>query len=78
LQNRKKRVSCNDQTSTYDGLTLKEIKAEMANVHSTSAPATIYNWVNLNVVIHPHVMPRSGHSIEAAMPEIKSIKSTMF
>ncbi len=30
------------------GLTPKEIKAELDNVHSTSAPAfaTVYNWVN--------------------------------
>ena len=30
------------------GLTLKEIKAELDEVHGTSAPvfATVYNWVN--------------------------------
>jgi len=30
------------------GLTSKEIKAELDNVHSTSAPAfaTVYNWMN--------------------------------
>ena len=30
------------------GLTPKEIKAELDNIHSTSAPAfvTVYNWVN--------------------------------
>jgi len=38
----KKKVSCSDQTSTYETstyLTPKEIKAELDNVHSTSAPA---------------------------------------
>ena len=42
--------------NTY--LTSKEIKAELDNVHSTSAPtfATVYKWMNLNVVVHPHVM----------------------
>jgi len=28
------------------GLTLKEIKAELNNVHSAFAPATVHNWVN--------------------------------
>ena len=40
------------------GLTPKEIKAELDNVHSTCEPAfaIVYNWMNLNVVVHPHVM----------------------
>ena len=56
------------------GLTPKEIKAELDNVHSTSAPAfvTIYNWVNLNVVVHPHdARPR------ALLRQKSSIKSTI-
>jgi len=39
-------------------LTPKEIKAELDNVHSTSAPAfagTVYNWVN-EFKCSPHVM----------------------
>jgi len=44
LQNGKKRVSCSDQTSMKD-IIPKEIKAELDNVHSTSAPAftIVYN-----------------------------------
>jgi len=48
----------------------KEIKAELDNVHSTSAPAfaTVYNWVNK--FKHGHIStfdaPRSGRPIEAA------------
>ena len=41
-------------------LTPKEIKAELDNIHSTSAAfETVYNWVNefkFFVVVHPHVM----------------------
>ena len=46
LQNEKKRVSI--KYLHIKGLTLKEIKAELDNVHSTSASAfaTVYNWVN--------------------------------
>jgi len=57
LQNRKKRVSCN-QIIIQSSLTPKEIKAKLNNVHSISAPAfvTVYNWMNLNMVIHPYVM----------------------
>ncbi|KAG5336736.1 SETMR methyltransferase, partial [Acromyrmex heyeri] len=57
------------------GLTPKEIKAELDNVHSTSAPAfaTVYNWVN--EFKHGRTStcdaPRSGRRpIEAATPEI--------
>ncbi|KAG5320800.1 SETMR methyltransferase, partial [Acromyrmex heyeri] len=56
-------------------LTPKEIKAELDNVHSTSAPAfaTVYNW--MNEFKHDRTStcdarPRSGHPIEAATPEI--------
>jgi len=53
-------------------LTSKEIKAELDNVHSTSAStfATIYNWVNEFKRSHTCDAPRSGRPIEAAMPEI--------
>ncbi|KAG5325846.1 SETMR methyltransferase, partial [Pseudoatta argentina] len=45
------------------GLTPKEIKAELDNIHSTFAPAfaTVYNWVNEF---------ETGRPIEAAVPEI--------
>jgi len=56
------------------GLTPKEIKAELNNVHSTSAPAfaTVYNWVNefKRDRISTCGAPRSGGPIEAAMPEM--------
>jgi len=56
------------------GLTPKEIKAELDNVYSTSTPAfaTIYIWVNefKRDRIVTCDAPRSGHPIEAAMPEI--------
>jgi len=51
----------------------KEIKAELDNVHSTSAPvfATVYNWVNeFKCGTSTCDAPRSGRSIEAAMPKI--------
>ena len=52
-------------------LTSKEIKTELDNVHSISAPTIVYNWVmNLNVIVHPHDAPRSRHPIETATPEI--------
>ena len=56
------------------GLMPKEIKAELDNVHSTSTPAfaTVYNWVNKFKRSRTSTCdaPRSGHPIEAAMPEI--------
>ncbi|XP_018395973.1 PREDICTED: uncharacterized protein LOC108774379 [Cyphomyrmex costatus] len=56
------------------GLTPKEIKAELDNVHSTSAPAfaTVYNWVNEFKCGRTSTCdaPRSGRPIEAATPEI--------
>ena len=55
-------------------LTLKEIKVELDNVHSTSAPAfaTVYNWVNEFKRDRTSTCdaPRSGCPIEAAKPEI--------
>jgi len=46
----------------------KEIKAELDNVHSTSAPAfaTVYNWVNKFKHISTFDAPRSRRPIEAA------------
>ncbi|KAG5307051.1 SETMR methyltransferase, partial [Acromyrmex insinuator] len=56
------------------GLTPKEIKVELDNVHSTSSPAfaTIYNWVNEFKRGRTSTCdaPRSGRPIEAATPEI--------
>jgi len=56
------------------GLTPKEIKAELANVHSTSAPAfaTVYNWMNEFKRGRTSICdaPRLGRPIEAVMPEI--------
>ena len=54
------------------GLTPKEIKAELNNVHSTSAPATVYNWVNEFKRGRTSTCntSRSGRPIEAATPEI--------
>ena len=56
------------------GLTPKEIKAELDNVHSTSAPAfaTVYNWVNefKRGRTSTYDAPRSGSPIEIASPEI--------
>jgi len=55
-------------------LTPKEIKVELGNVYSTSAPAfaTIYNWVNefKHGCISICDAPRLGRPIEAATPEI--------
>ncbi|KAG5328173.1 SETMR methyltransferase, partial [Acromyrmex charruanus] len=55
-------------------LTPKEIKVELDNVHSTSAPAfaTVYNWVNEFKRGRTSTCDTlcSGHSIEAATPEI--------
>jgi len=55
-------------------LTPKEIKVELDNVHSTSAPAfaTVYNWVNEFKRGRTSICdaPRSGRPIEAATPEI--------
>ena len=51
------------------GLTPKEIKAELDNVYSTSAPAftTVYNWVNEFKRGRTSTCdtPRSGRLIEA-------------
>ncbi|KAG5309957.1 SETMR methyltransferase, partial [Acromyrmex insinuator] len=56
------------------GLTPKEIKAELDNVHGTSAPAfaIVYNWVNEFKRGRTSTCdaPRSGCPIEAATPEI--------
>ena len=56
------------------GLTPKEIKVELDNIHSTSAPAfsTVYNWVNEFKRGRTSTCgaPRSGRPIEAATPEI--------
>ncbi|KAG5342012.1 GVQW3 protein, partial [Acromyrmex heyeri] len=55
-------------------LTPKEIKVELDNVHSTSAPAfaTVYNWVNEFKRGRTSTCDTlcSGRSIEAATPEI--------
>ncbi|KAG5312872.1 SETMR methyltransferase, partial [Acromyrmex insinuator] len=57
------------------GLTPKEIKADLDNVHSTSAPAyitTVYNWMNefKRDRIHPCDAPHSGRPIETAFNNI--------
>ena len=56
------------------GLTPKEIKVELDNVHSTSASAfaTVYNWVNEFKRGRTFTCdaPRSERPIEAATPEI--------
>jgi len=46
----------------------------IAHLHQRLRLYTI-GWMNLNVVIHSHDAPRSGHPIEAATPEI--IESTI-
>ncbi|KAG5331340.1 GVQW3 protein, partial [Acromyrmex charruanus] len=55
-------------------LTPKEIKAELDNVHRTSAPAfaTVYNWVKefKRGRIATCDTPHWGRPIEASMPEI--------
>jgi len=53
------------------GLTPKEIKTELDNVHSTSASAfaIVYNWVNE----FKRGTSRSGRLIEAVMPKIIDI-----
>ena len=55
------------------GLTLKEIKAELSEVHGTSAPvfATVHNWVNefkrdRTSTTDEH---RSGRPVEVTTPE---------
>jgi len=61
-------------------LTPKEIKAELNNVHSTSAPvfATVYNgWMNLNVIVHPHVMHLVRDVQLRLIRQKSSIKSTI-
>ena len=54
------------------GLTPKEMKAELNNVDSTLAFATVYNWVNEFKRDHTSTCDasRSGRPIEAATPEI--------
>ncbi|KAG5313374.1 GVQW3 protein, partial [Acromyrmex insinuator] len=56
------------------GLTPKEIKAELDDVHSTSVPtfATVYNWVNEFKYGRTSTCdaPYSGRPIEAATSEI--------
>ncbi|KAG5345605.1 GVQW3 protein, partial [Acromyrmex charruanus] len=54
------------------GLTPKEIKADLDNVYSISAPAfaTVYNWVNEFKRVSTCNAPRSGRPIETTMPEI--------
>ncbi|KAG5342896.1 SETMR methyltransferase, partial [Acromyrmex heyeri] len=56
------------------GLTPKEIKAGLDNVHSTFAPvfAIVYNWVNEFKRGRTSTCdaPRSGRPIEAATPDI--------
>ncbi|KAG5346213.1 SETMR methyltransferase, partial [Acromyrmex charruanus] len=56
------------------GLTPKEIKAELDDIHSTSAPAfaTVYNWMNEFKRGRTSTCdaPRSGRPIKAATPEI--------
>jgi len=55
-------------------LTPKEIKVELDNVHSTSAPtfATVYNWMNEFKCDRTSTCdaPRSRRPIETATPEI--------
>ena len=56
------------------GLTPKEIKAKLDDVHGTSAPvfATVYNWVN--EFKHGHTSTkdehRSGRPVEVTTPEM--------
>ena len=56
------------------GDTSKEIKAELDEVHDTSAPSfkTVYNWVDefKRNRISTRDEPRSGHSVGAAIPGI--------
>jgi len=62
-------------------LTPKEIKAELDNVHSTSASAfaTIYNWANeFKCGRISTCAPRSGHPIETATPEIIEKSTILF
>ena len=66
------------------GLMLKEIKTEL--VHSTSALAfaiSIYflvidNWVNLNVVVHPCDVFRSGRPIEVTTQKSLTKSTILF
>jgi len=70
ISEKRRKQSC---TSNTRFLT-KEIKIELDNVHSTSAPAftTVYNWgMNLNMVVYPHLMHLvQDIRIEAATPKI--------
>ena len=77
-------LSRNDEKTSFlcintylKDLTPKEIKAELDEIHSTSAPvfATIYNWVNefkrgRTFTKDKH---RSGRPVEVITPEIRII-----
>ena len=80
-----KNVSCSDQISTYETstyLTPKEIKAELDNIHSTSALAfmTVYSWVNEFKRNRTSTCDatRSGCPIEAVTPEIIARATILF
>jgi len=74
LQNEKNEFRAVIKHLHMKGLMSKEIKAELDNVHNTSAPAfvIIYNWVNEFKRGHISTCDasRSGRPIEAATPEI--------
>ena len=76
--------SFSDQTSTYERLYLmpKEIKAELDNIHSTSASAfaTVYNWVNEFKRDRTSTCDarHSGRPIEATMLEIIDKSTILF
>ena len=63
---------CSDQTSTYERFNAKRNQSRVDNVHSTSAPAFVYNWVNEFERGRTFTCDasRSGRPIETAMPEI--------
>jgi len=60
-------------------LTPKEIKAKLDNVHSTSAPVRLYTIekMNLNVIVHPHVMHLVRDVQLRLLRQKSSIKSTI-
>jgi len=60
------------------GLMLKEIKAELDNVHSISAPAfaTVYNWMNEFKRGRAHVM-HLIRDVQLRLRQKSSIKSTI-
>ena len=75
LQNRKKRISYSNQTSTYERFNAERNQRKILdNVHSTSAPAftTVYNWVNEFKCGRTSTCDalHSGRPIEVATPEI--------